>query len=85
MGIGNAFLRYVGKLLLKETGSDGKEACGYKQLCTGLEAGIKGVLHSIVEVASRNDSFHYESGEAEESYLQGESGSQEAAAVEEGP
>ncbi len=28
IGIRNAFLRYVRKLLLKETGLDGKEACG---------------------------------------------------------
>ncbi len=64
VGIRNAFLRYVGKLLLKETGLDGKEACGARQMCMGLEAGIEGVLHSIVEVARRNDAFHYASGSA---------------------
>ncbi len=65
-------------------GYDDKEAYGSKQLCMGLEAGIRGALHSIMEVARRNESFHYMSGEAEEMELQGKTGPQEAAATEAG-
>ncbi len=56
-----------------------------KQLCARLVAGIKGVLYSIVEVARRNSSFHYTSSETEETELRGETGPQEAEAMEDGP
>ncbi len=36
----------VSKFILMQCGLDGKEACGNKQLCTGLDASIKVIMLS---------------------------------------
>ena len=47
VGIGASWVHGVCKVMLIEAGIDGKEACGSKQLCAGLEAGIEGAVHAV--------------------------------------
>eukprot|EP00957_Ditylum_brightwellii_P166370 12664988-Ditylum_brightwellii.AAC.1 len=35
----------MGKCIISVCGEDATEACGIKQLCSGLKAGIKGAIH----------------------------------------
>ena len=41
--------RLIAKCALKPGGADAKAAYGSKQLCAGLEAGIKGAIHAVME------------------------------------
>ena len=52
LGIGEAWMRAVSKLVLMQCGLDGKEACGNTQLCAGLEAGIEGAIHASLQRAT---------------------------------
>ncbi len=62
-------MRYVCKLLLSEAGVKAKEECGTKQLCAGLEAGIKGGLRSVLEMAEKLGGMHFTDGEVDEEEL----------------
>ena len=47
VGIGEIFQRLLAKLVIADAGDQAKLACGSKQLCAGLEAGIEGTLHAV--------------------------------------
>ena len=49
VGIALVWDRSVCKLVLSLTGLNAKAACVSKQLCAGLEAGIKGAVHTVLE------------------------------------
>ncbi|KAL7519316.1 hypothetical protein ACHAWF_000226 [Thalassiosira exigua] len=36
-----------------------KAACGSTQLCAGLEAGIEGAIHSVLETAAEDDCLEF--------------------------
>ena len=57
LGIGEAWMRAVSKLVLMQCGMDGKAACGNTQLCVGLEAGIEGAIHASMQCASNTMPF----------------------------
>jgi hypothetical protein len=44
--VGEAIMRLLGKDLLKTAGDSAKTACGSKQLCAGLEAGVEAGIHA---------------------------------------
>ena len=48
VGIGEMWRRLFAKLALLIAGEDTKAACGSKQLCAGLEAGIKDAVNSVL-------------------------------------
>ena len=48
LGIGEAWMHAVSKLVLMQCRMDGKEVCGNTQLCAGLEAGIEGTIYADV-------------------------------------
>eukprot|EP00957_Ditylum_brightwellii_P104715 7980506-Ditylum_brightwellii.AAC.1 len=37
----------MGKCIISVCGDDATEACGIKQLCSGLKAGIEGAIHTM--------------------------------------
>ena len=47
VGIGESWSRLFAKCVLKVSVGEAKEACGVKQLCAGLEAGIEGGIHAM--------------------------------------
>ena len=47
VGIGEALLRDLAKLVVRAAGDQAKTACGNLQLCAGLEAGIEGATHAV--------------------------------------
>ena len=47
---GEIWLRLIAKIIKRSCGWQCKGACGSKQLCAGLEAGIEGSLHAVREV-----------------------------------
>ena len=49
-----------------EYSKEGKAACGSTQLCVGLEAGIKGAIHSIRRKAAENRTHQYEDWEIDD-------------------
>ena len=49
VGIGETLLRDLAKLIMRAAGDQAKTACGNLQLCTGLEAGIEGATHAVVQ------------------------------------
>ena len=49
MGIGESADRCFKKIMTIITGDEAMEACGSDQLCSGLKAGIEGVIHGISE------------------------------------
>ncbi len=49
VGIGEIFQRLLAKLVIADAGYQVKLACRSKQLCAGLEAGIKGMLHTVLQ------------------------------------
>ena len=59
LGIGEAWMRAVSKLVLMQCGRDGKAACGNTQLCAGLEAGIEGAIHASIQRATTDDTLHF--------------------------
>ena len=54
LGIGCIIRRLIAKCALKAGGADAKAACGSKQLCAGLEAGIEGAMHAAWEKMGEN-------------------------------
>ena len=46
LGIGEVWRRGLAKCILVCCGEDAKAACGSTDLCTGLEVGIEGALHT---------------------------------------
>ena len=49
VGIASDWDRAVCKLALPATGINAKAACGSKQLYAGLEAGVEGAVHAVLE------------------------------------
>ena len=49
MGIASVWNRAACKLALSSTELNAKAACESKQLCAGLEAGIEGAVHAMLE------------------------------------
>ena len=47
VGIGEALLRALIKLVMRAAGDQAKTACGNLQLCAGLVAGIEGATHAV--------------------------------------
>ena len=45
IGIGDIMIRLVCKILLIVAGKEATRSCGMDQLCSGLEAGIKGGIY----------------------------------------
>ena len=60
LGIGEAWMRAVSKLILMQCGRDGKAACGNTQLCTGLKARIKGTIHISVQRATTDNTLCFQ-------------------------
>ena len=77
VGIGNAWLRCVSKVVVKECGHEAKMACGSTQLCAGLEAGIEGALHAAVRRANDLDAFCFGDGEMDEGVWRAEADREE--------
>ena len=59
VGIGEIWRRAIAKCALKVCGENAKAACGSTNLCTGLEAGIKGAIHATGARAERGDSMRF--------------------------
>ena len=49
VGIGETIRRDIAKLVMSATGDQAKTACGSLQLCVGIEAGIEGATHTVVQ------------------------------------
>ena len=49
VGIGETLRRALAKLVMMAAGDQLKTACGNLQLCAGLEAGIDGATHDVVQ------------------------------------
>ena len=47
IGIGECLRRVMAKAVMIVAGGDVQEACGSKQLCSGLQAGIEAAIHAI--------------------------------------
>ena len=63
LGIAEIFRRGMGKLVIMDTGQQAKLACGCKQLCGGIEAGIEGAAHAIRSKIEENDVLHFSPNE----------------------
>jgi hypothetical protein len=50
---------YIAKGNLVGSGAEAKGTCGSVQLCTGLEAGIKGALHAVRLHAETNNLMQF--------------------------
>ena len=46
IGIGETWRRLFAKSVIEDSGAEVVEACGCKQLCAGLKAGIEGAVHT---------------------------------------
>ena len=46
IGIGEIWRRLLAKCVLKVASAEAKDTCGNAQLCTGLESGIEGAVHT---------------------------------------
>ncbi|KAL7475473.1 hypothetical protein ACHAW6_001386, partial [Cyclotella cf. meneghiniana] len=57
--ISETWMCAVYKRVLAQCGTDGKEACGNSQLCTGLEAVIKGAIHATTQKAATEEDFTF--------------------------
>ena len=49
VGIVEMLRRALSKLVMREAGDQAKTACGNLQLCAGLEGGIEGAIHAVVQ------------------------------------
>ena len=49
VGIGGVLRQALAKLFMRAAGDQANMACGNLQLCAGLEAGIEGVRHAVVQ------------------------------------
>ena len=67
LGIGEIWRRAIAKCALSVCGEDAKAACGSKQLCAGLEAGIEGALHSVSKRADDHDTMEFGEWEVDDS------------------
>lgn len=47
VGIGEIWKHLLAKLVVEQAGEQAQLACGSLQLCAGLDAGIKGILHTV--------------------------------------
>ena len=47
VGIGETLRRSLTKVVMRAAGEQAKMACGYIQMCAGLEAGIEGATHAV--------------------------------------
>ena len=47
ISIGESWRRLWAKMIIKQTISEAKHACGISELCVGLEAGIEGAIHAM--------------------------------------
>ncbi len=54
IGIGECLRRVVGKAVMMAAGDDVKKVCGPDQLCSGIEAGIEGAIHSMYQLFEEN-------------------------------
>ena len=54
IGIGEAPRRILGKIIVMATRWEIEEECGVDQLCSGLQAGIEGAIHSMRELFEDN-------------------------------
>jgi hypothetical protein len=48
VGIGEVFMRCIGKTVTRLTGMDATMACGNYNLCAGLQSGIEGAVHAVL-------------------------------------
>ena len=49
VGIGETLRRSLAKLVMRAAGDQAKTVCGNLQLCAGLETGIEGATHAVVQ------------------------------------
>ena len=49
VGIGETLCRALVKLVMRAAGDQAKTACGNLKQCAGLEAGIEGATHAVVQ------------------------------------
>ena len=49
VGIGDTLRRSLAKLFMRAAGDQVKIVCGNLQLCAGVEAGIEGATHAVVQ------------------------------------
>ncbi len=63
VAIGEIWQRCIAKGNLVGSGAEAKGTCGSVQLCAGLEADIKGVLHALHLCAETNESMQFWAGE----------------------
>ena len=49
VGIGDTLRRSLAKLFMRAAGDQVKIVCGDLQLCAGVEAGIEGATHAVVQ------------------------------------
>ena len=47
VGVGETWRQMLANCVFVVTGAESKEACGTKQLCRFLEAGIEGGIHAV--------------------------------------
>ena len=47
VGTGETLCQAVAKLVMRAAEEQAKTACGNRQLCAGLEAGIEGATHAV--------------------------------------
>ena len=47
VGVGETWRRMMAKCLLRVVGPEAKASCGTTQLAGGVEAGIKGTIHTM--------------------------------------
>jgi hypothetical protein len=47
--VGKTWCRHTAKFVLLVVGAEAKEACSVNQLCAGLEAGIEGGIHAMMQ------------------------------------
>ena len=60
VGIALVWDRVVCKPALSSTGLNVKAACGSKQLCAGLEAGIEGAMHAVLEQSTADSGMQFD-------------------------
>ena len=49
VGIGETLRRSIDKFIMRAAGDQAKTLCGSLQMCSGLEAGIEGAIHAVVQ------------------------------------
>ena len=59
VGIASVWDRAACKLALSSTGLNAKTACGSKQLCAGLEAGIEGAVQAVLKKSTADGGMQF--------------------------